>query len=89
MNGSDKPHDWYSSQPTDVSTVGKTPVDARVRGNLFRHTCEFNGHHAAKDGKRFCKYYLKSKHREHCYHCRETITENGQRVCLLESEGTK
>lgn len=71
------PYNWYNSKPaTDkVSTVDKTPVDARVKGYQFT-LCEFAGNHLAPDGKRYCKHFIMNTNINRCRFFRPEFKEN-------------
>ena len=83
------PYNWYNSQPAkdNVGTVGKTPCDARVKGQFFT-LCEFDGNHCSPDGKRYCKHYVKSMHRTCCMYNRQEFSDERKPKTYAENPVT-
>lgn len=94
------PYPWMKVIPADdkVSTIGKTPVDARMKAKMFHYVCEFDGAHLSSDGKRYCKYWERSTgDRYRCLYCQSAIEDENvpaafsdptvrHKVCQLQTK---
>lgn len=81
------PYSYMNQQPNMVEVVGKTPVDARVKGAQFT-LCEFAGNRIAPDDRRYCKFFEHASFESfRCMYYRREIMENDLCMCDCRKEG--
>lgn len=76
------PYASLMSTPPNVETVGKTEVDARVKGGLMT-VCSHAGNLLNPEKTRYCKFYTKSSQRTCCMYYHQEI-EVGACDCRKE-----